>query len=110
MIIDGHNYCFPQMDLPQGYDTLEEKMRMLQSEYGGHYQPVWRVRDRKLFDNSVLVDPETGELRDIRWTRHNGNIAWEYEGEIYAKQHTRPCCTTWSAPLRLCWPRWTMRA
>ena len=90
MIIDGHNYCFPQMDLPQGYDTLEEKMRMLQSEYGGHYQPVWRVRDRKVFDNSVLVDPETGELRDIRWTRHNGNIAWEYEGEVYAKQHTPP--------------------
>ena len=90
MIIDGHNYCFPQMDLPQGYDTLDEKMRMLQSEYGGHYQPVWRVRDRKVFDNSVLVDPETGELRDIRWTRHNGNIAWEYEGEVYAKQHTPP--------------------
>ena len=49
MIIDGHNYCFPQMDLPQGYDTLDEKMRMLQSEYGGHYQPVWRVSDRKVF-------------------------------------------------------------
>ena len=90
MIIDGHNYCFPQMDLPQGYDTLAEKMRMLQSEYGGHYQPPWRVRDRKQFDNSVLVDPETGQLRDIRWTRHNGNIAWEYEGEIYTKQHTPP--------------------
>ena len=68
MIIDGHNYCFPQMDLPQGYDTLAEKMRILQSEYGGHYQPPWRVRDRKQFDNSVLVDLETGELRDIRWT------------------------------------------
>ena len=90
MIIDGHNYCFPQMDSPQGYDTLAEKMRMLQSEYGGHYQPPWRVRDHKQVDNSVLVDPETGELRDIRWTRHNGNIAWEYQGEIYAKQHTPP--------------------
>ena len=48
------------------------------------------MSDRKQFDNSVLVDPETGELRDIRWTRHNGNIAWEYEGEIYTKQHTPP--------------------
>ena len=90
MIIDCHNYCFPQLDSPQGYKTLEEKMRMIQSEFGGHHQPVWRVRDRALADNSTLIDPATSQLRDVKWTRHLDQLAWEYEGETYTKQHVPP--------------------
>ena len=46
MIIDSHLYSFPPYDSPAGYETLEEKMSVVQSEQSGHHQPVWRVRDR----------------------------------------------------------------
>ena len=101
MIIDSHLYCFPQVDLPQGYPTLDEKMRMLQSELGAHHQPVWRVRDRIPADNSVLIDPDSGELRDITWRRHNGGLAWEYEGELYTKQYYPPMLHNLESPPEL---------
>ena len=90
MIIDCHMYCFAPIDSPTGYATVEEKMRTVQSELGGHSQPVWSIRDRAPADNSTLVDPATGRLREVTWTRHNGNLAWICEGETYTKQHTPP--------------------
>ena len=87
MIVDGHNYCVPQIDAPQGYPTLAAKMRAVQAELGGHHQPVWRVRDRAPSDNSTLIDPATGELRDVEWTRDLGRLAWRVDGETYTKQY-----------------------
>ena len=91
MIIDGHMYIFPPKDAQAGYPTLEEKMRIVQSEEGAHHQPPWRVRDRVPADNSTLIDPDTGELRDVIWTRDElGRLAWIFEGEMYTKVHTPP--------------------
>ena len=101
MLIDCHTYCFPQIDSPAGYPSLDVKMRMIQSELGGHSQPVWRARDRAPADNATLIDPDTGELRDVRWTRHNGQLAWDYEGEVYMKQHTPPMLHNQECPPEL---------
>ena len=98
MIIDCHMYCFAPVDSPAGYATVEEKMRTVQSELGGHSQPVWRTRDRAPADNSTLMDQASGRLRDVMWTRHNGNIAWIYEGETYTKQHTPPMLHNLESP------------
>ena len=98
MIIDGHNYCVPQVDAPQGYPTLEAKMRAVQAELGGHHQPVWRVRDRAPSDNSTLIDPETGELREVEWTRDLGRLAWKVDGETYTKQYLPPMLDNLECP------------
>ena len=90
MIIDCYPSAFPQWDSPAGYESLEQKMRVIQHELGGHHQPAWRVRDRAPADNSSLVDQVTSELRDIEWTRHNGQLAWIHEGETYTKQYFPP--------------------
>lgn len=90
MIIDGHAYCFPPLDSPAGYTSVEEKMTRGQRELGGHHQPVWRVRDRAPADNDVLIDPATGELRSITWKRDLGRLVWEYDGETYTKQYVPP--------------------
>ncbi len=90
MIIDGHNYCVPQLDAAQGYPTPDVKLRSLQAELGGHSQPVWRVRDRAQADNSTLIDPATGELREVEWTRDLGRLAWSVDGETYTKQYLPP--------------------
>ncbi len=90
MIIDGHAYCFPPLDAAEGFPTHDEKMRAIQSEFSRHHQPVWRVRDRARADNDTLIDPETQRLRDIRWTRDIGRLAWDYEGETYTKQYLPP--------------------
>jgi len=68
MIIDGHAYCFPPLDSPHGFPSLEEKMRAIQLEFSGRHQPVWRVRDRTPAGNDTLIDPETQRLRDVRWS------------------------------------------
>ena len=90
MIIDGHSYCLPQMDSKVGYPTLEHKMKLLQSELGGHIQPVWNVADRKKADNFTLIDQHTGDLRDVEWTRVNGGLAWKIDGQTYTKQYVPP--------------------
>ncbi len=91
MIIDGHINIFPPKDSRAGYPTLAEKMRIIQSEDGAHHQPPWRVRDRAEADNSTLMDQDTGELRNVIWTRDElGRLAWIYEGEMYTKAHTPP--------------------
>ena len=90
MIIDGHSYCLPQLDSKVGYPTLEHKMKLLQSELGGHIQPVWNVADRKRADNSTLIDQHTGDLRDVEWTRVNGGLAWKIDGQTYTKQYVPP--------------------
>ena len=90
MVIDAHAYCFPPLDSPAGYASLDEKMRHVQREFGGHHQPVWRVRDRAPADNSTLVDPDTGEPRELKWRRHLGRLVWDYEGETYTKQYVPP--------------------
>lgn len=101
MLIDCHMYCFPPVDSRAGYPTVEEKMGMAQSELGGHSQPVWRVRDRVPADNGTLIDPKTGELRDVEWTRYNGQLAWTYQGETYTKQHTPPMLHNLECPPEL---------
>ena len=101
MLIDSHMYCFPPVDSAAGYPTAEEKMRLAQAELGGHSQPVRRVRDRAPADNTTLIDPRTGQLRDVRWTRHNGQLAWIYEGETYTKQHTPPMLHNLESPPEL---------
>tara|TARA_Y100000590_G_scaffold277388_1_gene311375 strand:+ start:19 stop:1170 length:1152 start_codon:yes stop_codon:yes gene_type:complete len=90
MIIDGHSYCVPQIDSKVGYPTLEHKMKLLQSELGGHSQPVWNVSDRKKADNSTLIDQKTGDLRKVEWTRVNGGIAWKIDGQTFTKQYVPP--------------------
>jgi len=90
VIIDGHAYCFPPMDSPAGYDSIEEKMAHVQREIGGHHQPAWRVRDRTPADNSALIDPPTGEPHSVTWKRDLGRLVWEYDGETYTKQYVPP--------------------
>ena len=90
MIIDGHAYSFPPHSSAAGYPSVEEKMGLFQRELGGHHQPVWRVRDRAPADNSVLVDPDTSQLREIQWTHYPNRFAWTYEGEAYTKQYFPP--------------------
>ena len=91
MIIDGHMYIFPPKDSQAGYPTLADKMRVVHAEEGTHHQPVWRVRDKAPADNSTLIDPDTGELQEVTWTRDElGRLAWIYEGETYTKVHTPP--------------------
>ena len=90
MTIDCHIYLFPPLDSPAGHPSIEEKMRWVHDGIGLHRQPAWRVRDRAPVDNSKLVDLETGEKRDVEWTRHMGRLAWIYEGETYTKQYIPP--------------------
>ena len=90
MIVDGHNYCVPQLDAPQGYPSLEDKMRQVQSEFSGHHQPVWRIPDRAEADNSTLIDLETGFLKKVEWTREQGRLAWKIDGNTYTKQYLPP--------------------
>ena len=90
MIIDCHAYVFPAVDTLGGYDSMAEKWKSVQIELGGHPQPVWRVRDRTPSDNSTLVNPETGELREVRCHHVNGQLVWEYDGETYTKQYFPP--------------------
>ena len=91
MIIDGHMYLFPPKDSQTGYPTLDDKLRVVHAEEGSHHQPVWRVSDRAPADNGTLIDPVSGELREVTWTRDElGRLAWIYEGEMYTKVHTPP--------------------
>ena len=90
MIIDGHNYCVPALDSKVGYNSLEQKMKVLQAELGGHRQPVWNIKNRVMADNSTLINSNTGELRNVEWTRVNGALAWNIDGETYTKQYLPP--------------------
>lgn len=90
MLIDGHAYTFPPLDAQAGYSSLAEKMRAVQRELGGHHQPVWRVKDRARAENSVLIDPETGEFHKVIWGRDNGRLVWTHDGETYTKQYLPP--------------------
>jgi 3-hydroxy-D-aspartate aldolase len=89
-LIDGHTYCFPPLDSPAGF-PLEEKMRRIQQELSTHHTFTMRVSDRQLVDNSSLIDPETHELRSVRWKRDYLNrLTWEFEGETYLKGNLPP--------------------
>ena len=101
MIIDCYPSAFAQWDSAAGYGSVEEKMRVIQRELGGHHQPAWRVRDRTPAENSTLVDPASSELRDVRWTRHNGQLAWVHEGESYRKQYFPPMLHNLECPPEL---------
>lgn len=90
MIIDAHAYVFPAVETLGGYDSMTDKWEAVQTELGGHHQPVWRVRDRAPADNSTLIDPDTGLLCNVRWHHVNGQLAWEYDGEVYTKQYFPP--------------------
>ncbi len=80
MIVDGHARIFPPFDSPAGFDSVEDKMRFIQRQFGGHHLPVWRVRDRKPADRSTLLDPDTYELNDVEWTSARGRLSCIYRG------------------------------
>ncbi len=101
MIIDGHAYCFPARDEAAGYASVDERWREFQRELGGHHQPVWRVRDRVVVDNSTLIDPKTSELQDIQFSVHRNRFTWDYEGETYTKQYYPPMLYRGEAPAEL---------
>ncbi len=90
MIVDGHAYCFPPFGDPAGYDTLDDKLIVFQRDLGGHHQPVWRVRDRASAGSDTLLDPDTGEPRDVRWSIGTYAFTWEQDGETYTKQYFPP--------------------
>ena len=98
MLIDGHAYIFEPMDSAAGYPTLEQKMRAVQQELSIHHQPVWRVRDRALADNSVLADPDSGTLHEVSWGRDKDRLTWTYDGETYTKQYLPPMLNNLEMP------------
>ena len=98
MIIDGHAYCFPARDKAAGYSSVNERWHEFQRELSGHHQPVWRVRDRAPADNSTLVDLETKELHDVKFTVHRNRFTWDYQGETYTKQYYPPMLYRGDAP------------
>jgi hypothetical protein len=57
MIFDAHAYDLPEVDTLGGYDSMEQKWAAVQIKFGGHHQPVWRVRDRAPACNSTLITP-----------------------------------------------------
>ena len=101
MIIDCYPSTFPPWDAPAGDRSLDEKMQVIQRELGGHHQPAWRVRDRSPSDDGTLVDPATGELREVTWGRHNGQLVWSYGGEVYTKQYFPPMLHNLECPPEL---------
>ena len=101
MIIDGHAYCFPARDEAAGYPSPNERWHEFQRELSGHHQPVWRVRDRAPADNNTLVDPQTGELHDVKFAVHRNRFTWDYEGETYTKQYYPPMLYRGDAPAEL---------
>ncbi len=101
MIIDGHAYSFPPMKSTAGYASLEEKMRVVQRELGGHHQPAWRVGDRARVNNDTLVDPETSQLRDVSWGYNRYGYTWSYQGESYTKQYFPPMLHDMECPPEL---------
>ncbi len=101
MIIDAYPSTFAPWDTRQGFDTLDERLRIVQRELAGHQQQAWRVRDRIPMDNRSLIDPVTGELTDVQWTRHNGQLAWIWEGETYTKQYLPPMLHNLECPPEL---------
>ncbi|MQG19507.1 MAG: hypothetical protein FI687_07025 [SAR202 cluster bacterium] len=90
MIIDGHMYCFPELDSLAGYNTIEEKFYYIQQELGGHHQPVWKTSDKSKSDNSTLIDPKTNQFQKIKWRKSAGRLDWEFNGELYTKQYLPP--------------------
>ena len=91
MIIDGHNRIFPPFYSPAGFRSLEDRMKFVQRQFGGHHIPVWRVRDRAPADKrSTLLDPETYDLHDVEWRSDLGRLNWVYEGETYTNQYIPP--------------------
>ena len=79
------------LDSPAGYPTAEEHLRHVQHALGSHHQPVWRARDGAPADNTNLIDPESGALRDVKWGRDGlGRLVWTFEGETYTKQYLPP--------------------
>ena len=101
MIIDAYPSAFAPWDTRQGFPTLKERMSIVQRELGGHHQQAWRVRDRQPVDNSSLIDPGTGELTEVEWTRHNGQLAWRYQDEVYTKQYFPPMLQDFECPPEL---------
>ncbi len=101
MIIDCYPSSFAQWDSAAGYKSRAEKMEVIHRELATHHQPAWSARDRAPVDNSSLINPDTGELTNARWTRHMGQLAWEYEGETYVKQYFPPMLHNLECPPEL---------
>jgi len=90
MIIDGHSRIFPPFDSAGGFDSVGQKMKFVQRQFGGHHLPIWRVRDRAPADRSTLLDPATYELNDVEWTSETGRLSWIHDGEGYTNQYMPP--------------------
>ena len=90
MIVDGHARIFPPFDSAAGFESVDQKMRFIQRQFGGHHLPIWRVRDRAPADRSTLLDPQTYELNDVEWTSDLGRLSWIHDGEAYTNQYLPP--------------------
>ena len=101
MIIDCYPSSFAQWDSAAGYKSRAEKMEVIHRELATHHQPAWRARDRTGVDNSSLINPDTGELTNVEWTRHMGQLAWVHEGETYVKQYFPPMLHNMECPPEL---------
>ena len=101
MIVDGHARIFPPFDSPAGFDSVEQKMRFVQRQFGGHHLHIWRIRDRKPADRSTLLDPDTYELHDVEWTSELGRLSWTYRGETYTNQYLPPMLHNQECPPEL---------
>ncbi len=101
MIIDGHARIFPPLDSAAGFDSVAEKMRFVQRQFGGHHLPVWRVRDRAPADRSTLLDPDTYELHEVEWTSELGRLSWIHQGEAYTNQYLPPMLQDQECPPEL---------
>ena len=103
MIYDGHAYCFPDLTKDGGFADPEQFKRHVQVSMAGHFQPVWRKRDRAPGDNSGLADPNIpwsfDGLRDSQFRlAGHGRMEWTAGGEDYVKQYFPPSIVDMSYP------------
>ena len=85
MIIDSHAYCFEPGDSLPGYSSVAEHLAWVQMGQAGHYQPAFRLRDRKPGSSDVLAPAGTGLSTlpdvDLRIDHAAGRVVWTVDGE-----------------------------
>ena len=101
MVIDGHAYCFPARHESAGFDSVKDRWDEFQRELSVHHQPAWRIRDRAPAGNDTLIDPGTGDLRDVKFSVHRNRFSWNYQNEDYTKQYYPPMLYRMECPPEL---------
>ena len=103
MIYDGHAYAFPDLTRDGGFSSPKQLERHLQVAMAGHFQPVWRKRDRAPGNNSGLADPNIPwsfeGLKDAQFRgAGQGRFEWTVDGEDYVKQYFPPSIVDMAYP------------